>query len=74
MLSLPGWSPEVVELCKKYRNNSVVAIDLAGDESLKVNNSSEHKAAYEVCLISFLKEIMRKTYIEGTCMRAYIVC
>jgi len=39
----------VVELCKKYRNNSVVAIDLAGDESLKVENSSEHKKAYEVC-------------------------
>ncbi|NWS50406.1 ADA deaminase, partial [Probosciger aterrimus] len=42
-----GWSPEVVELCKKYQNNSVVAIDLAGDESLKVEDSSEHKKAYE---------------------------
>lgn len=57
MLPLPGWSPEVVELCKKYRNNSVVAIDLAGDETVKVENSSEHKKAYEVCLISFSKEM-----------------
>lgn len=38
----------------------MVAIDLAGDESLKVENSSEHKKAYEVCLMSFLKEMMRK--------------
>lgn len=64
----------MVELCKKYQNNSVVAIDLAGDESLKVENSSEHKKAYEVCLISFLKEMMRKTYIEGTCMKGHAVC
>ncbi|XP_054029438.1 adenosine deaminase isoform X2 [Dryobates pubescens] len=47
MRHMPSWSPEVVELCKKYQNNSVVAIDLAGDECLKVENSSEHKAAYE---------------------------
>lgn len=63
----------MVELCKKYRNNSVVAIDLAGDENVKVENSSEHKKAYEVCLIHFFKEIMRKTYIE-MCMRGYTVC
>ncbi|XP_068768080.1 adenosine deaminase isoform X1 [Struthio camelus] len=47
MRHMPSWSPEVVELCKKYRNNSVVAIDLAGDESLKVDTSSEHRKAYE---------------------------
>ncbi|XP_068275848.1 adenosine deaminase isoform X3 [Nyctibius grandis] len=47
MRHMPSWSPEVVELCKKYRNNSVVAIDLAGDESFKVEDSSEHKKAYE---------------------------
>lgn len=64
----------MVELCKKYRNNSVVAIDLAGDENAKVDNASEHKKAYEVCLISFLKEITRKTYIEEMCMREYTVC
>lgn len=53
MLPLPGWSPEVVELCKKYQNDSVVAVDLAGDETLKVEDYSEHKKAYEVCGISF---------------------
>ncbi|XP_037258261.1 adenosine deaminase isoform X3 [Falco rusticolus] len=47
MRHMPSWSPEVVELCKKYRNNSVVAIDLAGDESVKMENSSEHRKAYE---------------------------
>ncbi|POI33063.1 hypothetical protein CIB84_003186 [Bambusicola thoracicus] len=45
MRHMPSWSPEVVELCKKYQNNSVVAIDLAGDEMLMA--SSDHKAAYE---------------------------
>lgn len=45
MRHMPSWSPEVVELCKKYQNNSVVAIDLAGDELLMA--SSDHKAAYE---------------------------
>ncbi|XP_036085261.1 adenosine deaminase isoform X4 [Rousettus aegyptiacus] len=29
------WSPEVVELCKKYQQRTVVAIDLAGDETLE---------------------------------------
>lgn len=69
MLPLPGWSPEVVELCKKYQNDSVVAVDLAGDETLKVEDYSEHKKAYEVCGISFYKEITRKIYIEGTCVK-----
>lgn len=39
---------EVVELCKKYRHDGVVAIDLAGDESLNIEANSEHKNAYEV--------------------------
>ncbi|XP_072862479.1 adenosine deaminase isoform X2 [Chlorocebus sabaeus] len=30
----PNWSPEVVELCKKYQQQTVVAIDLAGDETI----------------------------------------
>ncbi|XP_027589018.1 adenosine deaminase-like [Pipra filicauda] len=50
MHHMPSWSPEVVELCKKYRNDSVVAIDLAEgqpSETLKVENDSEHKKAYE---------------------------
>ncbi|XP_054996556.1 adenosine deaminase [Sorex araneus] len=44
----PNWSPEVVELCKKYRSQNVVGMDLAGDETL-VNSSHEpgHVKAYE---------------------------
>lgn len=49
MLFFSGWSPEVVELCKKYRNDSVVAIDLAGDESINAETCPEHRRAYEVC-------------------------
>uniref|UniRef100_A0A8C5S4T0 Adenosine deaminase n=1 Tax=Laticauda laticaudata TaxID=8630 RepID=A0A8C5S4T0_LATLA len=33
MFFFPGWSPEIVELCKKYWNDTVVAVDLAGNES-----------------------------------------
>ncbi|KAM9249227.1 adenosine deaminase-like [Dugong dugon] len=41
------WSPEVVELCKKYRHN-VVAIDLAGDETIEGSSLFEgHLKAYE---------------------------
>uniref|UniRef100_A0A8C0UCB0 Adenosine deaminase n=2 Tax=Cyanistes caeruleus TaxID=156563 RepID=A0A8C0UCB0_CYACU len=47
MRHMPSWSLEVVELCKKYQNDSVVAVDLAGDETLKVEDYSEHKKAYE---------------------------
>ncbi|KAM9589860.1 adenosine deaminase isoform 1-T1 [Trichechus inunguis] len=43
----PNWSPEVVELCKKYRHN-VVAIDLAGDETIEGSSLFEgHLKAYE---------------------------
>ncbi|MGH0140618.1 UNVERIFIED_CONTAM: hypothetical protein FKN15_038906 [Acipenser sinensis] len=41
------WSSEVVELCKKYRNEGVVAIDLAGDESLNCEAFPGHRRAYE---------------------------
>ncbi|XP_055043706.2 adenosine deaminase isoform X1 [Misgurnus anguillicaudatus] len=43
----PSWSMEVVELCKKYRNDGVVAIDLAGDESLNCEACPEHRKAFE---------------------------
>uniref|UniRef100_A0A8C0QPR3 Adenosine deaminase n=1 Tax=Chelonoidis abingdonii TaxID=106734 RepID=A0A8C0QPR3_CHEAB len=46
LLFFPGWSLEVVELCKKYQNNTVVAIDLAGDE-LVSETFPEHRKAYE---------------------------
>lgn len=38
---------DVVELCKKYRHEGVVAIDLAGDESLNCEANPEHRSAYE---------------------------
>ncbi|XP_063028308.1 adenosine deaminase-like [Melospiza melodia melodia] len=47
MSHMPSWSPEVVELCKKYQNDSVVGVDLAGDGTLKVEDYAEHKKAYE---------------------------
>ncbi|XP_054429678.1 adenosine deaminase isoform X2 [Pteronotus mesoamericanus] len=44
----PKWSPEVVELCKKYRHQNVVAMDLAGDETIKGSSLFPgHMAAYE---------------------------
>ncbi|XP_030388665.1 adenosine deaminase-like [Gopherus evgoodei] len=47
MRHMPSWSLEVVELCKKYQNNTVVAIDLAGDELLVSETFPEHRKAYE---------------------------
>ncbi|KAM6453753.1 adenosine deaminase isoform 1-T1 [Liasis olivaceus] len=47
MRNMPSWSPEIVELCKKYRNDTVVAIDLAGDESIIAESCPEHRKAYE---------------------------
>nr|XP_042714261.1 adenosine deaminase-like isoform X4 [Chrysemys picta bellii] len=47
MRHMPSWSLEVVELCKKYQNNTVVAIDLAGDELLVAETFPEHRKAYE---------------------------
>ncbi|XP_074409607.1 adenosine deaminase-like [Zonotrichia albicollis] len=47
MSHMPSWSLEVVELCKKYQNDSVVGVDLAGDGTLKVEDYAEHKKAYE---------------------------
>ncbi|XP_062283393.1 adenosine deaminase [Scomber scombrus] len=47
MRHMPSWSMDVVELCKKYRNEGVVAIDLAGDESLNCENYPGHRKAYE---------------------------
>lgn len=48
-ISPTGWSPEVVELCKKYRQQTVVAIDLAGDETIQGSTLfPEHVQAYAV--------------------------
>ncbi|XP_021094573.1 adenosine deaminase isoform X3 [Heterocephalus glaber] len=44
----PNWSPEVVELCKKYWQQTVVGIDLAGDETIKGSSSLPgHLEAYK---------------------------
>ncbi|XP_073679917.1 adenosine deaminase-like [Garra rufa] len=47
MRHMPDWSMDVVELCKKYRKDGVVAIDLAGDEALNCESYSGHKRAFE---------------------------
>ncbi|XP_066529219.1 adenosine deaminase [Hoplias malabaricus] len=52
MRHMPNWSMEVVELCKKYRNDGVVAIDLAGDESMDCESYPGHLKAYEEALRS----------------------
>ncbi|XP_074066227.1 adenosine deaminase [Macrotis lagotis] len=48
MRHMPKWSPEVVELCKKYHHHTVVGIDLAGDETIQDSTQfSGHVKAYE---------------------------
>ncbi|XP_024231990.1 adenosine deaminase [Oncorhynchus tshawytscha] len=47
MRHMPSWSKDVVELCKKYKKDGVVAIDLAGDESLNCEAYPGHRMAYE---------------------------
>ncbi|TNN59152.1 Adenosine deaminase [Liparis tanakae] len=47
MRHMPSWSMDVVELCKKYQNEGVVAMDLAGDESLNCEANPDHRKAYE---------------------------
>lgn len=47
LIVIVDWSMEVVELCKKYCKDGVVAIDLAGDESLSCENTG-HRRAFEV--------------------------
>lgn len=53
---------EIVELCKKYRHEGVVAIDLAGDESLCSESNPDHRRAYEVrakasCVLTVITEV-----------------
>ncbi|XP_055977894.1 adenosine deaminase [Sorex fumeus] len=44
----PDWSEEVVELCKKYKSENVVGIDLAGDETIEGSSLFPgHVKAYE---------------------------
>ncbi|PWA24336.1 hypothetical protein CCH79_00018683 [Gambusia affinis] len=79
MRHMPSWSIEVVELCKKYRHDGVVAIDLAGDESMNLEANPEHRTAYKEALrcgihrtvhagevgpASVVKEVSRSTAVE----------
>lgn len=41
-------------MCKKYRHEGVVAIDLAGDESLNAEANPEHREAYMVRVIDYM--------------------
>ncbi|XP_059562964.1 adenosine deaminase isoform X2 [Myotis daubentonii] len=44
----PSWSAEVVALCKKYQHQTVVGIDLAGDETIEGSSLFPgHVQAYE---------------------------
>lgn len=44
----PSWSLEVLELCKKYHQKTVVAMDLAGDETIEGSSLFPgHMEAYE---------------------------
>ncbi|XP_059396857.1 adenosine deaminase-like [Carassius carassius] len=47
MRHMPNWSMDVVELCKKYGKDGVVAIDLAGDESMNCEAYPGHRKAFE---------------------------
>uniref|UniRef100_A0A665TQH8 Adenosine deaminase n=1 Tax=Echeneis naucrates TaxID=173247 RepID=A0A665TQH8_ECHNA len=47
MRHMPSWSMDIIELCKTYRHQGVVAIDLAGDESLNCEAFPGHRMAYE---------------------------
>ncbi|KAM8754613.1 adenosine deaminase [Acanthopagrus schlegelii] len=51
MRHMPSWSMDVVKLCKKYRKEGVVAIDLAGDESLNCEAYPDHRNAYEEAVL-----------------------
>lgn len=46
MRHMPEWSAEILRLCKKYRNEGVVGIDLAGDELIGADVHSGHGEAY----------------------------
>lgn len=59
---------DVVELCKKYRHDGVVAIDLAGDESLDCEANPEHRKAYEVGALKHQQGRAVKTVLALVCL------
>ena len=42
------WSKEVLDLCVEFKNDGVVAIDIAGDEQLANPTHELHVRAFEV--------------------------
>lgn len=66
---MAGWSMDVIELCKKYRNDGVVGIDLAGDESLNCESNPGHKKAFEVKVNIFKLQIASCEKIFGQFQR-----
>ena len=47
------WSKEVLDLCVEFRNDGVVAIDIAGDERLANPTHELHAKAFEVSLLMY---------------------
>uniref|UniRef100_A0A8C5QCM3 Adenosine deaminase n=1 Tax=Leptobrachium leishanense TaxID=445787 RepID=A0A8C5QCM3_9ANUR len=68
MRHMPNWSAEVVELCKKYKNNTVVAIDLAGDESLNCEAYPGHRKAYEEAVKSGVHRTVHAGEVGPPCI------
>lgn len=56
------WSMDVVELCKKYRKDGVVAIDLAGDESMNCESYPGHKRAFEPSEVRCTEQCMQEKW------------
>ena len=52
---MPDWSLEIADLCDEFRDQNVVGIDLAGDESLgEIPAIKEHIMAFQVRFKLFL--------------------
>lgn len=56
---------EIVELCKKYQHEGVVAIDLAGDELLCSETKPHHRWAYEVSGALFCEKDVDRAPVFG---------
>ncbi|XP_064155540.1 adenosine deaminase [Anguilla rostrata] len=68
MRHMPTWSMDIVDLCKKYRDDGVVAIDLAGDESLNCKADSGHKKAYEEAVRSGIHRTVHAGEVGQPCV------
>ncbi|MBN3321630.1 ADA deaminase, partial [Atractosteus spatula] len=68
MRHMPSWSNEVVELCKKYRGDGVVAIDLAGDESMDCISNQAHREAFEEAVRSDIHRTVHAGEVGPACV------